>query len=202
MQKIVFLMLLIVFTFVFAACSNGNNNVSVACDNYSDGEQAQDNYEDETVNNYGSGELAILDMEILVPYISDFGFRAVEDFLFNNYLQIFTYPLEIEICAEKAWDNLVWEYFYEIGTFFAGTFSLFAIDDSGIPGITIRFHDAGSTVLASYKFIDGHYQRIGLFSFAEWYKDGTTTQLQPLLDLANSISDSINQKLVLSVICS
>ena len=91
---------------------------------------------------------------------------------------------------------------YAGGSFFAGSFSLFAIDDKVIPGITIIFHDAGSTVPVSYRFVDGHYQRIDLFNFAKWHKDEGAFRLQPLFDLNNSISDSIKQRLYLGDICS
>ena len=85
------LVLLLIHIFTFAACSRGNNNVSgdlmstydeyvAVYDNYSESEQARDNYEGEAADNYESYDLTILDAEVSIPYISDFGFSVAEDF--------------------------------------------------------------------------------------------------------------------------
>ena len=94
------------------------------------------------------------------PYISEFGRQAAEDFLFKDYLHMFT-------------GREVWENFGEgIGWWRIESPMFFEIDDSGIPGITMALTDAGSTGRVSYKFIDGQFRRVGLWSWGEMALDG------------------------------
>jgi len=117
------------------------------------------------------GEAAIL-IDTGEPYVSDFGWQVVEDFLVD-FLSIFSFGWGPDS------DALVWYYHIpyfayrdhagniienavfidKMGSAIASRFALFDLDDSGIPHISVWFgmpeSCGGHSVL--YRFIDGEF---------------------------------------------
>jgi len=158
---------------------------------------------------------ALISIDTNEPYICEAERKRIEDFLIDNYPQLFI-------------RTAVWEDFGEgIASLFAGDFSLFDMNDGAL-GVTIRFHDAGSTLALSYLFLDDEYRRVfthhfnlfqdqyGRFVTNWWYGDSdfyhialidgetqtipitealTPTHARGLVALQYEITDSINQRL-------
>jgi len=102
---------------------------------------------------YVSADHSAISINTNEPHISEAQLQAIVDFLVCNYPQLFTYEMLFEDFGPGS------------GWWFANTFAIFDID-GGIPGISIRFDDAGSWAARTYMFIDGRYQRIGNTHFA------------------------------------
>jgi len=97
---------------------------------------------------YVSADHSVISINTNEPYISEAQLQAIVDFLVCNYPQLFTFEMLFEDFGPGS------------GWWFASTFTIFDID-SGAPGISIRFDDAGSWASRTYMLIDGRYQRIG-----------------------------------------
>lgn len=85
----------------------------------------------------------------LESYISDFGLQTAEDFVSANM---------------HNWE--VWDFPYApnwVASAVSVEFSV--VDDSGFPRINVRLHDAGSTGIIPYIFIDGEYRQVD-YNFA------------------------------------
>jgi hypothetical protein len=116
------------------------------------------------------------------PYIPEYQRQAIIDFLFGSYPQLFTF--------EQVWED----FGYGSGWWFASRFSLFDLND-GIPGISIRFDDAGSWANRTYKFIDGKYRLTDLPHFAFMLNDDETPAARQLIGLRYQVIDAVNQEL-------
>jgi len=129
------------------------------------------------------------------PYVSEHQLQIIADFLLSNYQQIFT--------REQVWE--------EWGSWSASSFWLFGLyedaSDVLIPGILIRFDDAGSWDIRDYMFIDGEYRMAEaplyhfLFSSQTWDDELEVWQQSFTHDTYNLVApyyqvvDIINQKL-------
>jgi len=98
------------------------------------------------INIEQSPESGIIIIDTNEPFIPEHWHKAAEDFLINNYPQLFT--------QEQIWED----FGYGIGVFFAGHFSIYDFGGE-MPVILIGFHDAGSRNDTFYEFVDGKYQR-------------------------------------------
>jgi len=131
------------------------------------------------------------------PHIGEFERQTIEYFLFHNYPQLFTFE------AIKSTE--------EPGVWFHPEISYIFDFNGGIPGVCIKFVDAGSFYTQTNIFIDGEYQNWGMAprlyrddqgridSWAGFSHDGIKeTSLTParfLFALPGQVTDSINQRL-------